>query len=209
MLQSGLARTKPQNTLASQVRGKINLELVQPLLQEDVKYLAFRLVWNQREHQNTETIWANMFEFQRQMCRQLMTVPGVYFFICSITATKTGTTGDIHPGLGFWVVADPYQIIDCQVYTMIRNNGFGAELKILKQRSTDQLDHGQVHSLSIILKDMGVGYVSKKLVDAGGSPNYHKDRVFLKAGSARYADILLNAQMKLVSCGLNLHIQTF
>lgn len=196
------------------MKNVLKTHIIEPLRQDPLKYLAFRLVWTQKEHPNVREVWGNMYQFQEQLCNELMGVPGVIFFISAITATRTTSSGDIHPGLAFWLVADPYNIQECQVFTMLRKNIYRAELKLLKYTArVVKCDEKQADSLSMVLKDTGVGYVTQKLAEANGSGSSggQKERIYLRAGPVgdRYTGVLINAQKWFAHVGVHMSIRTF
>ena len=191
-----------------QIRNALSESLIKPLLdQADFTYLAFRLMWTNKKRQADE-VWKHITSHQRQVCDQLKAISGTVFFISSITATVTMTTKAVHPGIAFWVGVDTRVVQEYHIYTSLRNNSLGAEVKIITHRTAANELQRQVNAVSMAVKDYGPGYVEAKVC----LPEpYLRERFYMRAapGDAVYTDIIQNAHLTLAQLGLVFHLETY
>ena len=185
---------------------------MQPLLQNHLKYLAVRLVWTNKNDQ-AECVWKYITNYQYEVCEQLKGIPGVLFFLSSITATVTMATRAVHPGIAFWLAADPQVVQEYQIYTALRNNTYGASLKIITHRTANNEIDRHVNNVSMAVKDFGPGYVQDKIRLAGlpETRHYLRERIYMRSTPEEtyYIDVLSRAQQILASQGLVFHLERF
>ena len=174
--------------------------------------MAFRLVWTKRQRTNTESVWPNLPSYQQTACEQLKQLPGVEFFLSSITATTIAQNKTVNPGLAFWVALNQFEVHESLVYITMRNNEYGADLKIMTHKSGQNEYEQHVHNLSLLVKDYGPGFVQTKVASAlGPGEQYLRDRIYMRAAPADaiYPKVLLTAQQVLGRMGLQLYLETY
>ena len=195
------------------MRNALSQHLVQPVLHPQRKLMAFRLVWTSKQCSNTEEIWQKIIGYQKAASDQMKLIPGIEFFICTITATtSTGKVKTINPALGFWVAIDTSLVHESQIYISMRNNGFGAELKIMTHKSVQNELELHVHNLSMIVKDYVPGFIQNKvLAMVGPNERFHRERLYIRAAhsGATYPGALCAAQQTLAHYGLQLYMETY
>ena len=151
--------------------------------------------------------------YQQEVCHQLTSVPGVDFFLSDITATTTGATRAVHPGLAFWVAIDPCAVSEIQIYTAMRNNVFRADLKLMTHTKTELTGcDREIKSVTMALKDFGPGYVQNKVsANLQSGSHYCRDRLYLKQSTEGlgYERIIRRAQEVLSQYGLHLQLETY
>lgn len=135
---------------------------------------------------------------------------GIDFFLSTITATISMPSKDVNPALAFWVVINPSYLQECTVYQQMRSNTFGAELKIMTNKTAKNEVERQSCHVSMALKDYGHGYVRSMLdflLPAEYKPCQY-GRVYIRAGM-KYTNDVLNARHTLERHGVELNIETF
>lgn len=213
--QSGsITKKLPEATLCSNTVKKAVVEyLVKPLLRIDRRFLAFRLVWMHKQHQNSDEIWRNFAFFQQHTCNQLKEIEGIEFFLSVISATVTVPKKDVNPAIAFWIAINPYRIQEYAIYNLMRSNTFGAELKIMTNKTAKGELERQVNNVAMALKDYGAGYVHNKLENLlpdDISKDYRCQQLHMKAEQGTdYPGILMRAQRALLQHGLNLLVETY
>lgn len=201
----------PEHRLGSMaIKNALRVYLVEPLCGDYYKYLTFRIVWTRKECQNPDAVWENIFNFQQTFSNRLKSLDGVVFFLSAITATITMSSKTVHPALGFWVATDPNIVKESQVYILMRNVAAGAEVKIISQRGDNPVQQ-QMYNLSVVLKDIGPGYVKQKLDSVFGRSPFPKERIYMKAAprDAVYPNVLKSTQEVLTSYRMSLGMEIF
>ena len=202
----------PGKLQSAHIKASLSENIVQPLLQDGLNYLTFRLMWTNKDN-HAEAVWKYITQYQQGLCEQIKMMPGVVFFISSITATVTMATRTVHPGIAFWIATDPNIVKEYQIYTALRNNGFGAELKIVTPRNANSEVDRQLQNLSTTVKDFGPGYVQDKMnvVCPQESSQHMRERIYLKSApkGTSYSTVLFRAQEILSSQGLDFYLEVF
>lgn len=182
----------------------------QLITMENMQFVTFRMVWVRRDDAERDLVWNSIFDIQQEFCNILKGLPGLHFFLSSVTATWTKATKRIHPAVVFWAAKDPFALEDLQMYSSLRNKSFGSELKFVNMKGANAADF-QLNHLCIALKDFGPGWVQQKLDYTVGNQSYLRDRIYCKKGtdSFDFFSIFENAVYKLGSHGLNIHLETF
>ena len=164
----------PNKYLSSvEVRDCLQTQIVQPVVNSSRMVCAFRLIWRGTDGY-CDQIWENIAEYHQLANNIVKAVPGVDFFVSSVSATaswkyhKKEKTVQIFPAIAFWVVTEVEDFcrFQCQLLREVDQNRFGASAKLLNAENPSR---GQAYADTIcktlftVMKDVQGNYVETRM----------------------------------------------
>lgn len=184
---------------------------------EPHKYFGIRLTWSGKEWPEDKLglLWQNIPSYQEAASKQVQQIPGVDYFISSLTATASFASGkptSVNPGIAFWIVTDAQFTNELLLFTRLRKNPFGAALRMITMKKTTTCEEvRQLNNLAITLKDSCYGYIQQRIESETGMSSARNFICVNMAGQngTKYRNILQQAGTALQNWGLSTQLDEY
>ena len=164
----------PARRLCSRpVQDCLTTHLVQPAFDRGLRVAAVRLSWLKQDDATTQSVWDQIVDWRPNLDAMVCQVPGVVMYISAITATQSTISGRkdksaeyrIHPGIAYWVLADPIVFQERLLFSHLQKNRYGATMKPLLH-PYQQTAQDITNAIFTVVKDNVEGVVTRMVVSS-------------------------------------------